>query len=81
MDKFVPGQRVPSSGVYRVHHDSHRLMHEASLRAGEIFPCCRQCHTKIRFELFRKLRDEQVLPFSEGALLMQCKEVAKGQSA
>jgi hypothetical protein len=42
MEEFVPGQRVLWSGVYRVHHDSDRLMHEASLRAGEIFPCCKR---------------------------------------
>jgi hypothetical protein len=31
----VPEQRVPWSGIYRVHQDSHRLMQEGSLRAGE----------------------------------------------
>jgi hypothetical protein len=81
MEKFVPGQRVPQSGRYRVHHDSHRLMHEASLRAGEIFPCCKQCHTKISFELVHRLRDEEILPFGEGALFKQCRELAEGQSA
>jgi len=81
MEKFVPGQRVLQSGVYRVHHDSHRLMHEASLRAGEIFPCCKQCHTKIIFELVRRLRDEEVLPLGEGALLMKYSKSSKSQSA
>lgn len=81
MDKFLPGQRVLRSGVYRVHHDSHRLMHEASLRAGEIFPCCKQCQTKISFELVRRLRDEEVLPFSEGSLFVQCRGLAESQSA
>jgi hypothetical protein len=81
LEKFVPGQRVLWSGVYRVHHDSHRLMHAASLRVDEIFPCCKQCHTKISFELVRRLRDEAVLPFREGSLLKQCGELAKSQSA
>jgi hypothetical protein len=56
-------------------------MHEASLRAGEIFPRCKQCHSQISFELIRKLRDEEVLPFSEGSLFKECGELAKGQSA
>lgn len=81
MDKFVPGQRVLWSGVYRVHHESHRLMHEASLKSGEIFPCCKQCHTRIIFELVHRLRDEEVLPFSEGSLFQQCRGLAEGQPA
>lgn len=81
MEKFVPGQHVLQSGVYRVHHDSHRLMHQATLKAGETFPCCKQCGRKISFELVHRLRDVEVLPFSEGALLRQCAEFAKGQSA
>src|SRR5437588_6106734 len=31
--EFSPGDTVPTSGVYRVYHDSHRLMHEATLLA------------------------------------------------
>jgi hypothetical protein len=81
LDKFVPGQRVLESGVYRVHHDSHRLMHQASLKAGEIFPCCKQCGRNISFELARRLRDEEILPFSESSLFKQCGELAEGQSA
>lgn len=81
MAKFVPGQHVPQSGIYRVHHDSHRLMHQASLKAGEIFPCCKQCGNQIRFELVHILGDAEVLPFSEGSLLQRCKELVKGQSA
>lgn len=81
MEKFTPGQRVLQSGVYRVHHDSHRLMHQASLRAGETFPRCKQCGNKIIFELFRRLRDMEVLPFSETTLLQKYTESAEGQSA
>ena len=81
MEKFVPGQHVLRSGVYRVHHDSHRLMHEASLKAGEIFPCCKQCHSQISFELIHKLRDEEVLAFNESSLFKKCRELPKGQSA
>jgi hypothetical protein len=56
-------------------------MHEASLRAGEIFPCCKRCLTKISFELVYRLRDEEVLPLSEGSFFKQCGELAGGQSA
>jgi len=81
MEKFTPGQRVPQSGVYRVHHDSHRLMHQASLRAGEIFPRCRQCGNKISFELVHRLQDAEVLPFSENSRLQKFTELAEDQSA
>lgn len=35
--QFVPGDTVPLSGVYRVEHRSHRLMHEATLLANRPF--------------------------------------------
>jgi hypothetical protein len=81
MGKFLPGQRVKQSGIYRVHHDPHRLMHEASLRSGETFPCCKQCHQQVRFELIRTLRDEDVLPFSDGAILHECWGLSKGHAS
>ena len=64
-----PGQKVERSGVYRVFHDSHRLMHEATLLAGDLFPLCRQCGDQVRFEILRALRDQDVVPFREGAIL------------
>src|SRR6476469_1005987 len=64
MGRFKPGESVPRSGVYRVYHDLHRLMHEAALLNGELFPCCRQCNNSVRFELFRLMHDANVLPFS-----------------
>lgn len=57
------------SGVYRVYHDSHRLMHEATLLAGDVFPLCRRCGDQVRFELVRSLRDQDVLPFRSGEIL------------
>jgi hypothetical protein len=66
---FKPGQIVPRSGVYRVYHDSHRLMHEAALLVNELFPCCRQCGDQVKFELLRSLRDNDVLPFHSGEIL------------
>jgi hypothetical protein len=80
MGKFVPGEHVKQSGIYRVHHDSHRLMHELSLRAGETFPCCKQCHQQVRFELIRTLRDDAILPFTNGSILEECWGVVKSHA-
>lgn len=71
MGEFEPGQSVPKSGVYRVYHDPHRLMHEATLLAGELFPCCRQCDYQVRFQLHRALRDSEVYPFHSGEILRE----------
>jgi hypothetical protein len=60
------------SGIYRVFHDSHRLMHEAALRTGDIFPCCRQCGNEARFELARTMADQLILPFRNGEILAEC---------
>jgi hypothetical protein len=56
-------------------------MHQAALKAGEIFPGCKQCGSKISFELVRRLRDEAVLPFGEGSVFQRFPELAKDQSA
>jgi hypothetical protein len=55
--KYRPGELVPESGVYRVIHDSHRLMHEATLLTQDKFPICKQCKLAVRFELRRPLKD------------------------
>jgi hypothetical protein len=55
--KHRPGEIVPESGVYRVTHEEHRLMHEATLLAGDPFPLCRQCRRAVRFELLRSVKD------------------------
>ena len=55
--KYRPGETVPENGVYRVTHESHRLMHEASLHKGDRFPVCRQCKTSVRFELKRAVKN------------------------
>jgi len=79
MGSFEPGQRVSQSGVYRVDHESHRLMHEVTLKAGEIFPCCKQCGRKVRFKLLHPVRDELVLPFRTGSILEECAGLANAQ--
>lgn len=67
--EFRPGDTVPRSGVYAVEHDSHRLMHEASLLADTRFPRCKQCKDLVRFRLVRPVQDSAVLPFSSTAIL------------
>jgi hypothetical protein len=72
VNRHRPGERVLKSGIYRVSHDSHRLMHEAALRSGDIFPCCRQCRNEVRFELVRIVQGQMILPFRSGEILAAC---------
>lgn len=67
--EFIPGDVVPVSGVYRVEHNSHRLMHEAALLAETRFPRCKRCRDQVRFHLVRAIVNEQVLPFRSHAFL------------
>ena len=55
--RYRPGDVVPESGIYRVTHDSHRLMHEATLLESQLFPICRQCRHEVRFELRRAVKN------------------------
>jgi hypothetical protein len=55
--KYRPGDVVPESGIYRVTHDSHRLMHEATLLQDQRFPICRKCNHDVRFELRRAVKN------------------------
>ena len=67
--EFIPGEMVAESGIYRVEHDSHRLMHEAALQAGTRFPRCKQCKDEVRFYLVRPVATGQILPFHVHAFL------------
>jgi len=67
--KYRPGELVPQSGVYRVFHDSHRLMHEATLLAGDKFPICKQCSLDVRFELRRAVKDPTKITSGYHAIL------------
>lgn len=51
-DPVQAGERVQKPGIYRVVHHRHRSPHDATLRAGEIFPTCRKFGANVRFELF-----------------------------
>ena len=69
MGDSKPGERVLKSGVYRVYHDPHRLMHEATLLRGDLFPRCIQCGAQVRFRLRLEMRDHEILPFRSGEIL------------
>jgi hypothetical protein len=67
--KYRPGELVPENGVYRVTHESHRLMHEASLLKGERFPICKQCKSSVRFELRRAVKNPTKISSGYHAIL------------
>jgi len=67
--RYRPGELVPKSGVYRVTHDAHRLMHEATLLAEDRFPLCRQCKHAVRFELLRPVKDPNKMSSGHSAIL------------
>lgn len=77
MRLFRSGDRVQQSGIYRVHHKSHRLFHEATILQGARFPLCKECKDKVRFELARALKQAEfahVIPFSTHVLLEEWPE-------
>jgi hypothetical protein len=79
MEQFRPGERVAQSAIFRVYHDSHRLMHEVTLRAGDVFPRCKQCGDQVRFELVRAVNALGVVPFRTGAILEEWPETIKAR--
>jgi len=48
---YKPGEAVPKAGLYLVLHHLHRKNHEVTLFQGELFPLCRRCGEKVRFQL------------------------------
>lgn len=68
---YRPGETVPCTGIYRIDHDVHRLMHEATLTAGMKFPRCRQCGKNATFTLVREIKGE-VPPFRSGEIMEEC---------
>ena len=47
-----PGDRVPSSGLYKVvHAGQHALPHYVTALYGATFPACLDCVDGVRFEL------------------------------
>lgn len=51
---FSTGEAVPHSGIYQVIHEGHRLPHEVTLIAGEIFPRCSNCKDAVQFQAIRQ---------------------------
>jgi len=47
---FRPGEYVPESGRYWVHHYQHRLPQLVEMKAGKIFPHCKKCKDRVTFE-------------------------------
>jgi hypothetical protein len=67
---YKPGEVVGHSGVYKIYHDSHRLMHEATLLSGTRFPRCRQCGERVRFTLIKAVQKAHfILPFRSTHIL------------
>ena len=50
---FRPGDRITETGIYRVFHGGHRVVHEVTVIAGEVFPRCSVCGCEVHFELLR----------------------------
>jgi hypothetical protein len=47
-----PGDRVPSSGLYKVvHAGRHAQSHYVTALYGDTFPACLECLNGVRFEL------------------------------
>ena len=51
---YKPGDEVPETGVYTVHHHLHRENHSATIFRGERFPACSRCGSAVRFVLARR---------------------------
>ena len=47
---------MPTTGIYKVIHAEHRLLHEVILSGGDIFPRCAKCSDVVIFELLREVR-------------------------
>jgi len=60
--KFSTNETVPESGIYRVTHEGHRLPHEVTLLAGQIFPRCSKCNHSVQFEVVRQALHIQAQP-------------------
>lgn len=50
-NRFRPGERALTSGVYNVYHIAHAAMHRVIVLYGETFPRCLECGDSVTFEL------------------------------
>ena len=68
---YKPGDVVPLSGIYKIYHDSHRLMHEATLLKSSRFPRCRQCGLQVKFILVRSIKDDHLIPAFQSTAILE----------
>ena len=57
MKYYRTGLKIPQSGIYKVTHSRHRLPHEVTLLAGEVFPRCSSCGDNVQFQLMAAAND------------------------
>lgn len=69
--RYKPGQVIAQSGIYRVYHKHHRLMHEVTLLQQTHFPRCKVCKDAVRFVLVRPAHAKYVVPFRTTELLVE----------
>ncbi|HEY6249753.1 MAG TPA: hypothetical protein VI685_07310 [Candidatus Angelobacter sp.] len=74
--RYKPGQIVPRTGIYRIYHRRHRLMHEATLIEQTCFPRCKNCQNAVRFVLVQPPHSKYVLPFRSTDLLEEWEELS-----
>ena len=79
--RYKPGQFVPRSGIYRVYHAPHRLLHEAALLESTRFPRCKTCGNSVRFVLARPAHTKDVIPFRGTFLLEEWQEKKKAAAS
>ena len=56
-----PGEIVALGGVYWVIHHQHRVRHRVCLDSGTLFPLCRKCSEKVRFEFAAEVPQRESL--------------------
>ena len=63
MKYYRTGLPIPQSGIYKVTHSRHRLPHEVTLLAGELFPRCSSCGDNVQFQLTNAAGDVEKSKF------------------
>ncbi len=77
---YHPGHHADTTGVYRALHLRHRMPHELTVIQGEVFPQCKKCGDRVRFELVHaapRLKGDvdlllMLCAFSTAALALAC---------
>jgi hypothetical protein len=53
---YKSSDKVPVGGIYKVSHAEHRVPHEVTLLAGQIFPPCARCGNQVTFQVIRRVK-------------------------